>query len=150
MKYMCVSFSPCTVNLHADNNAIYIAKSSLPNLKQALFEERNHLRALRRRCRGQYEEGAFDVLAFGIREMVREFEGVEQAFLRPEFRVQDEKGLYSNQDPDDVYEFQYKRSYGLSDRWLWLRRRGRVKDISMRLQALQTRRIARQTKDLAV
>jgi hypothetical protein len=47
-------------------------------------------------------------------------------------------------DEDDYGNTEYK-SVGLWDRLVWLRRRGSVLDISMRLSRVQTRRIAGQT-----
>jgi len=51
-------------------------------------------------------------------------------------------------DEDDFENTEYK-SVNLWDRLVWLRRRGAVLDISMRLSRVQTRRIAGQTTVIA-
>lgn len=82
--------------------------------------------------------------------MIKEFENLERPFLKPELRGYDEKGYYAHQHPEDVYEGQYKRVFYIKDRYLWLRRRSDARSIAERLTRVQTRRVARQTKDLAV
>ena len=55
----------------------------LGNLKQALYEERAHLRSVRRRARNVelYDEGGFKVLADSIKHMIRDFKTLERPFL---------------------------------------------------------------------
>ncbi|KAF2236701.1 hypothetical protein EV356DRAFT_497568 [Viridothelium virens] len=55
----------------------------LGNLKQALYEERAHLRAVRRKTRGieLYDEGGFKVLADAVKHMIRDFKRLERPFL---------------------------------------------------------------------
>ena len=117
-------------------------KDYLGGLKQALYEERSHLRMVRRRCRSEYEEGAFKNLSDSLRHMIRDFKRLEEPFLE---RVPPgdhyEKGI----DPyrDDYYEINY-RHLGLRDRISWVRERSAVIELSGRLSRIQARRTARQ------
>ena len=55
----------------------------LGNLKQVLYEERAHLKAVRRKSRGIeiYDEGGFKILADTIKHMIRDFKRLERPFL---------------------------------------------------------------------
>ncbi|KAL9087473.1 MAG: hypothetical protein Q9159_003610 [Coniocarpon cinnabarinum] len=131
--------------------ADYEITDYLGNVKQSLYEEKAHLRLIRRRHRGQFDEGAFFVLANSVRHMIRDFKALEDPFLDHPRDYYDREGKYDldKADPDDYYDTNY-RSLGLQQRILWLRRKGRVVEIESRLARLQTRRVAKQLADLAV
>ena len=124
------------------------------NLKQALYEERAHLRLVRRRHKGEFDEGAFSVLATEIRHMIRDFKTLERPFLlHPDGRHgrydRESKYAVDTPDPDDYYDTQYK-SFGTAQRFRWLRTRGSIVNLEKRLGLIQTRRIAKQTADIAM
>ena len=125
-------------------------KDYLGGLKQALYEERNHLRAVRRKCRGEYEEGAFRILTDSVRHMIKDFHKLEEPFLEDDDAGPDspEKGV-DRPNLSDYYEVRYRRM-GLSQRIAWLRERNQVIELASRLSRIQTRRVARQTADIAM
>lgn len=114
------------------------------NVKQGLYEERNHLRTVRRRIRGQYDEGAFELLYVAIKHMLQEFKQLERPFVID----LSEKSEYALPlgDMDDYYNTNY-RAVTLGERIIWLRTRGKVLSLAQSLSRVQTRRIARQTLD---
>lgn len=122
----------------------------LPSLKQALYEERDHLRRVRRRCRGYYEDGAMDLLYSGVKGMIRDFKRLEAPFLVPA-RDGDEKAAYAldAEEPRDYYNTNY-RHITLRERFIWVRERGGFIELSESLSRVQTRRIARQTTDIGM
>ena len=83
--------------------------------------------------------------------MIKEFKALEEPFLDNPRDYYDREGKYDldQADPDDYYDTKYKK-LGLSQRIQWLRSRTSVINIEKRLSRLQTRRIAKQTADLAV
>lgn len=121
------------------------------NLKQALYEERAHLRLVRRRHRGEFDEGAFSVLANAIRHMIRDFKRLEEPFLDNPPDYYDREGKYSldQADPEDYYDIRYKHM-GLRERYRWLMTRNGIVALEKRLALIQTRRIAKQTTDIAM
>lgn len=144
----------------------------LPNLKQNLYEERSHLRCIRRRCHGIYQEGAFHVLYIGVRSMIQEFKRLEAPFrddedddgrynprkragrrgsarFEKDRRLENGDGDEKDGTEDDYYMSTYSAK-SLKRRWLWLYRRSAVLAMTERLSRVQTRRIARQTTDIAV
>lgn len=205
----------------------------LGNLKQALYEERSHLRTIRHRLRdcprslpsGDIEaDPALHILEDTIRHMISEFTALERPFLvdqtsrpppppHPHLRrlsqvVDDtfnaaERGeanaaavqaqaiangekppppeensqsqsshltsSYTNsysleKSQEDMEQDESERTYytavarksdyyrhmSLRLRYIWLRRRQAVVDVAERLNRIQTRRIAKQVRDLAV
>lgn len=80
-------------------------------------------------------------------EREREWEREKEGFKGRLSNGRAEKGAFA---VDDDY---FMDDYGAStfrQRWLWLYRRRKFADLSQRLTSVQTRRIARQTSDLAV
>lgn len=123
---------------------------------------------IRRRCRGQYDEGAFHVLYLGVRQMLDDIRALEAPFRvdsegygnmrgvkngkRRGGRSEKEKRLEDGEAgdlEDDYYMVDYE-ARTLGQRWAWLHTRSRAITIADRLNRTQTRRIARQTTDIAV
>ncbi|KAI9661183.1 MAG: hypothetical protein M1821_009510 [Bathelium mastoideum] len=76
----------------------------LGNLKQALYEERAHLKAVRKTSRNLeiYDEGGFKVLADTIKHLIRDFKQLERPFL-----VSDQDAYrtwWGFEDPEDPRE----------------------------------------------
>lgn len=98
---------------------------------------------VRRRYRGEYDEGAFKVLSDSIRHMIRQFKTLEEPFLERRPRADHYEKGFDPPDEDDYYELDY-RHLGLLDRVTWVRERNEVIELASRLSRIQTRRIARQ------
>ncbi|KAG0650161.1 hypothetical protein D0Z07_3145 [Hyphodiscus hymeniophilus] len=112
-------------------------------LRQGLYEEREYLKRKRRRENSNskasslyVEGGPTRIMNDAVKDLIKEFKDYEAPFLitRHEGR---EKELEWSFDATQRY---YR--CGLWDRVRWLRSKGRVMDIAVRLQYLQTRRIA--------
>lgn len=83
--------------------------------------------------------------------MIRDFKRLEEPFLDnpPDLYDRDGKYALDQADPEDYYDTRYKRM-GFSERYLWLRTRGHIVALEKRLALIQTRRIAKQTADIAM
>jgi len=134
---------------------------------------------VRRRCKGEYEAGAFKVLADAVKQMIKDFKKMEAPFLEEhpmpldmhrrrksntsrrrsrEYGVSGsggesgkhwgEKGERDEEGGDDYFNTTYKTK-GIGHRLLWLRKRGKAMTLTEQLAWVQTRRIARQTTDIA-
>ncbi|KAF2090917.1 hypothetical protein K490DRAFT_62249 [Saccharata proteae CBS 121410] len=139
----------------------------LGNLKQGLYEERAHLRRVRKlqRRRNTYGTSAYDkenigvrlggdgddiatkVMRDAIRHMISEFRGLERPFLKDDdgrryHDVRNGEG-FAEEDEDDYYLSEY-RPCGLRERWLWLRSKGDVEHLFGALTRLETRRMAKE------
>jgi hypothetical protein len=135
-------------------------------VKHELYEERNHLRIVRRRRRA-IDEGdlTMRVLYEAIRNMLQDFKALERRFLvnpHEYWEPYANNGYYATEkdggterggrwirdrgytDEDDYENTEYK-SVNLWQRVVWIRTRTAVIDIAGRLSRVQTRRIARQT-----
>ncbi|PSN67290.1 hypothetical protein BS50DRAFT_465539, partial [Corynespora cassiicola Philippines] len=104
------------------------------------------------------------IMRVAIRDMIREFRGIEYPFLKPEFQGQDsahwsantpsEKGAYlaqygyaRSEDEDEGLQRSNRlgseyRKCGFRERWLWLRRKDSVISLSEGLSRVETRRTA--------
>jgi hypothetical protein len=118
-------------------------QDAFSTLRQGLYEEREYLKRKRRRespkskANSLYLEGGpTAVINTVIKDLIRDFKAYEAPFLitRHEGR---EKDLEWSFDATQRY---YK--CGFRDRVRWLRVKGGVLDIAVKLQWLQTRRIA--------
>lgn len=119
------------------------------NIKQALLEERNHLRAVRRKCRGEYDEAAFVLLSDSVKHMIRQFKKLEEPFIKEADREKGYHGVQKADAQEDYYNTNYK-SPNLWQRISWVRTRSQVLALGDRLSRVQTRRIARTTTDIGI
>ena len=108
---------------------------------------------VRRRHRGEFDEGAFAVLYTSVRHMIRDFKHLEEPFLDSEYMPdpEDRKGRYDldKADPEDYYENNYCCT-SVRQRYLWLRTKSNIISIEQRLSRLQTRRMSKQVADIAM
>lgn len=115
-------------------------QDTLSTLRQGLYEEREFLRRRRRQKGGRrsgiyHEGGSARVMHDAVRDLIRTFKILEHPFLLPPHEGR-EKDLEWSFDAT-----QQRYNCGLGHRILWLRVKGRVDDIAVRLQRIQTRRI---------
>lgn len=140
----------------------------LGSLKVGLYEEREHVKMLRKhirrrgssRNRGE-KGGSSSIYAVGdidgdvstkvardsLRHMIRSFHDIERPFLRyPHEKSQDEEGYWES-ERDDFYHTDY-RECGLRERWLWLHRKQSVVTMLQSLSRIETRRMANEMGDV--
>ncbi|KAI9699524.1 MAG: hypothetical protein M1820_007155 [Bogoriella megaspora] len=74
----------------------------LGNLKQALYEERAHLRLVKKsfRTSEHYDEGGFKVLSDTVKHMIRDFKHLERPFLVPDRAAY--RTWWGYEEPDDL------------------------------------------------
>lgn len=114
----------------------------LGNLKQSLYEERDHLRRLRKYCRHDAaEEASLELLYRAVKNMLKSFKTIEEPFILDNTV---EKRPYSVHpgDAEDYYNTNYCEP-SFYQRLIWIRRRGSVLAMFEKLARIQTRRIAR-------
>ena len=124
----------------------------LSNIRQTLYEEKQHLKREKRhhrsdsrsmsRKRAQEDDGRLRLVSVTLRNVIREFKRLERPFLA---------------DPDQDTEIELDYSGGhfspryctvdVRHRITWLRTKGTILSLSETLQRLQTRRIARDVNE---
>ena len=118
-------------------------QDAFSTLRQGLYEEREYLKRKRRRESSKskanslyLEGGPTRVINDAVKDLIKEFKGYEAPFL-----VTRHEGV----EKDLEWSFDATQRYYLSDfrhRLRWLRIKRKVTDIAVKLQWLQTRRIA--------
>jgi len=137
-------------------------QDQLSTLRQSLYEEREHLKYIRRRKvnpflnlkkaitsnhndkKGSgekshgiyYDGGPLRVVNDAVKDLIRDFKILEAPFLMP---------LREGREKELEWSYDATQQYYRCDIWhriLWLRVKNRVERIAERLQQLQTRRIA--------
>jgi len=119
-------------------------RDSLSMLRQSLYEEREFLKRKSRKSnrhisksKSLYDQGGpTKVINDAVKDLIREFKSYESPFLVTPHSGR-EKELEWSFDATQQY---YKCDFG--HRLLWLRVKGSVNTIAVRLQRVQTRRIA--------
>ncbi|KAI9731104.1 MAG: hypothetical protein M1818_007962 [Claussenomyces sp. TS43310] len=122
-------------------------RDQLATLRQSLYEEREHVRRIRRRKLGGYEKrGSSDAIYFdggpvkvigdAVRDLIHDFKRLERPFLIPP---------HGGREKDLEWSFNATQGYYRCDfghRFKWLQNKSGVVNVAQRLQALQVRRIA--------
>ena len=116
----------------------------LATLRVSLVDERNNLRAVRRRRErnGLKEDVAMRVMHEDIRDMIKQFKKLEGPFLSQKGKDLEKGGKW-----DDFYYGDYCEITFLQ-RFVWTREVGSVKTLMDALTKLQVRRITKQMEDL--
>ncbi|RDW77179.1 hypothetical protein BP6252_05232 [Coleophoma cylindrospora] len=125
-------------------------RDTLSTLRQGLYEEREYLKRTRRRSQSHssktkslyLEGGAQKVINDAVKDLIREFKDYERPFLEP---------LHEGREKELEWSFDATQRYYYCDlphRLLWLRTKGGINDIAIRLQRLQSRRIAEEVTDM--
>lgn len=112
----------------------------LSTLRQGLYEEREYLRRKRRQKGGRksgiyYEGGPAKIMNDAVKDLIHAFKILEYPFL---------VAPHPGKEKDLEWSFdatQHQYNCDLAHRILWLRVKGRVDTIAVKLQRIQTRRI---------
>ncbi|KAH7086191.1 hypothetical protein FB567DRAFT_63677 [Paraphoma chrysanthemicola] len=124
--------------------------------------------------RSSGEDEALRVMRVTVRDLIKSFRALEQPFLKPEFQTQDSAHWSTNSThqqyypekpspnyPDDEDDsphaahmqstdrmgHEYKNC-GFKERWLWVRRKAEVKNLSEVLSRVETRRTAHEVGEV--
>ena len=120
----------------------------LSTLRQGLYEEREYLKRARRnresssnrhivKSNNLYEKGGPNkVINDAVKDLIREFKGYEYPFLNTPHAGREKELEWSFDATQQSY------NCDLPHRILWLRVKGSVESIAVKLQRVQTRRIA--------
>lgn len=129
-------------------SAPHQVQDSLSTIRQGLYEEREYLKRQRRQRDGSrnsqapksktlYNEGGpTKVINEAVKDLIREFKRYEQPFLVTPHTGREKELEWSFDATQQYYNCDFPH------RILWLRSKGGVSSIAVRLQRLQTRRIA--------
>jgi hypothetical protein len=121
---------------------------TLSTLRQGLYEEREYLKRTRRnresssnrhisKSNGIYSDGGpTKVINDAVKDLIREFKSYEHPFLESPHTGREKELEWSY----DATQHSYRCD--LPHRLMWLRVKGHVNTIAVRLQRMQTRRIA--------
>jgi hypothetical protein len=121
-------------------------RDSFSTLRQGLYEEREYLRWKRKQRGGHskglyYEGGPARIMNDAVKDLIRNFKRLEHPFLATP---------HSGTEKDLEWSFdatQHQYNCDLAHRILWLRVKGDVDSIAVRLQRIQTRRIESMVED---
>jgi hypothetical protein len=118
----------------------------LSSLRQGLYEEREYLKWKRRQKGGRnsdlyYEGGPERVMNDAVKDLIHTFKILERPFLI---------SPHDGREKDLEWSFnatQHQYNFGFAHRILWVRVKGRVDTIAVKLQRIQTRRIESMAED---
>ncbi|KAI9817413.1 MAG: hypothetical protein M1827_001022 [Pycnora praestabilis] len=131
-------------------------RDHLSNMRQVLYEERDHLRKCRRRwndceevvaAKGDMSKvddrilvqvGTLRVLSDTVRDLIRQFKKLERPFLA-------DPNLFQGDERGPAIQPRYKCD--LWHRILWWRHKGSVNELAINLERLQMRRVAREVTE---